>query len=167
MTNLVDLERRLAEAQAEVARLQAAIADHPDSPPLGPVLPSLPSPTAASLPPLPPSLLNEPWAAPPSSELCKILPWLQGWKHSYPPPAVPANDHKRARAAAKVVSVESAEDEEVLSRLCQLARLIFQVQFAAVNIVAKDRVHFKGSDIVHPPLVGMKGAPREVSICNW
>ena len=169
--HLATLEWRLHAAQAEVARLQQAIAEHPDTKSPSPESPPLPSPSASSTPLLPlssipPALLEQPWASPPSPDTCKVISWLQNWHQPYPRPALPHNDSVRAKAA-QAFTVSASDDGQVLSRLCQLARHIFHVQFAAVNIVAQDRVHFRGADIVHAPLMGMTGAPREVSICNW
>ena len=117
------------------------------------------------LPPLS-NFLDEPWAVRPSPELCRTLLWLQNWQHAYPAPTIATNEQMRASAAQTFLAPQNG-DKEIFSRLCQLARLIFNVQFAAVNIVAHNKVAFRGSDNVHQPVAGMTGAPRELSICNW
>ena len=171
---LASLEQQLAQSRAEVARLELAITQHPEwrSPPSRSIShPSSPGSSPTSSPVTSPvsqsrSILDEPWAVPPTPEMCQTLAWLQNWHHSFPAPSVLGNDSRRARAAEAVAASQEG-DQQIFSRLCQLARNIFHVQFAAVNIVAQDRVHFRGCDIVHPPLMDMRGAPRELSICNY
>ena len=181
---LIVLEQRLAVHREEVARLELAIAQHPDAtqPDVADAarwamsrlssvtsLPNSPSsayslfsPAASSRS----SIMDEPWATTPSREMGEALTWLQNWRHAFPAPAIPSNEHMRVKAAQALAEPQEG-DVALFSRLCQLARLIFHVPFAAVNIVAQDSVSFRGCDIVEPSLVGMKGAPREVSLCNW
>ena len=125
------------------------------------------------------SILDEPWAqsrlsssssSSSSSSLSPPLPsWMHNWPHPYPSPPIVPHDLARSEAASSHALLATADSggEDIFARLCQLARLIFGVQFAAVNIVERDVVTFRAASITHPPLVGMTGAPRNVSLCNY
>ena len=185
-SHLSSVQMELAYHQQEVARLQSIIAEHEhssdpsspsssslslSSPPTLPlstrlnvssVSPSHPFPSS----PLPRRFLDEPWAH--SSTLhtsSSTLPWAHQPIPFARPPILPHDPFRSTIAAT--FSAAAIPAEELLTRLCQLARTIFGVPWAAVAIVEENFVHLRASDTVHPPLVGVRNVPRVVSLCNW
>ena len=164
---------------------------HSISPPIRKLSPSL-SPQRGSSPSVSPlrpgrrlssptlsarSILDEPWAqaaaelanSPParrSSSSTSSLAWYRNWSHPFARPPVAPDDEERCTVAGPFATEATAE-EGIFASLCRLGRLMLNVKFAAVNIVAAESVTFKAADIVHAPLIGFKGAPREISLCNW
>ena len=116
------------------------------------------------------SLLDEPWAtaiiADPSYSFPPPLSWLTNWQYPWIRPPVAQNDNERSAVASDFFDPNEPE-EEIFDKLCQIARKVFDVQFAGVAIVEQDEVYFKSCNGVHPPMIGIKGAPRRMSLCNW
>ena len=110
--------------------------------------------------------LEEAWAKKVSQETTSALPWMRDWAFPFARPPVLAGDFHRASVAASI-SAAAVPAEELLTQLCQLARVIFGVKWAAVAIVEENFVHLRASDTVHPPMIGKRSVPRLISLCNW
>ena len=118
------------------------------------------------LPVLSVRVLDEAWAKSVAQQSVAALPWMREWAHPFARPPVLADD--AARAATTAVYMTASEPvEELLTRLCRLAREIFHVKWAAVALVEENFVHLRASDTVHAPLQGSRGVPRLISLCNW
>ena len=188
--SLASVRREIAFHQQELSRLQALVdandrlpaqTEPSTTPPSlsSPTYPPHPHPPPESPPLRPPSIsvdlrpspsitrfLDEDWAKRAAQQSLTVLPWMQEWSRPFARPPVSASDPQRSVLTAQYMA--AAEPiEELLTRLCQLARAIFRVKWAAVALVEENFVHLRAADTVHPPLMGHKFVPRLISLCNW
>ena len=94
------------------------------------------------------------------------LPWMRVWTELFPAPPIPADDEYRCKVVDQYRILDTAE-EEVFTNLCRIARVIFNVPLASINIVAKDRVWFKAAVNSMETMNGVNETPRSVSLCNY